>query len=115
MIFVMFPGQDFIPLCASFFACLIVGVELGMVIGIAANLCIILYGIARPSMQISWLTLNDNQKVLFIVPKQNLLFPSVNHIRESVISECKQRDDYSPVIIRGDHIYKIDSTTAKVG
>ncbi|XP_065220315.1 sodium-independent sulfate anion transporter-like isoform X1 [Planococcus citri] len=105
--------QDFIPLCASFFACLIFGVELGMVIGIAANLCIVLYGVARPSMKISWLTVNDTQKVLYIVPKQNLLFPSINHIRESIIDECKQRDDYSPVVICGDHIYKIDSTTAK--
>lgn len=124
------------PLCTSFFSCLFFGIELGMVIGIATNLCCILYGIARPSIQLSWLMVHNilfskrlphdeknfiskcfqvnNQKVIQVIPKQNLLFPSSGHIRELIIEECKKRDDYSPVVIDGSHIYNVDSTTAKV-
>ncbi|KAK7601820.1 hypothetical protein V9T40_009261 [Parthenolecanium corni] len=104
--------SDMIPLSTAFFFCLFFGIEIGMVIGIAVNLCVILYGISKPSIQISWLTVGD-QRVLYVLPKENVLFPATGRIREVIIEECTKRDDYSPVIIDGSHIYRIDSSTSK--
>lgn len=56
----------------------------------------------------------SNESVLYIMPKQNILFPAVAHIKEIITDECKKKDEYGPVVIDGSHIYKIDSTTAKV-
>lgn len=55
-----------------------------------------------------------DQRVLYVLPKENVLFPATGRIREVLIEECTNRDDYSPVIIDGSHIYRIDSSTAKV-
>lgn len=55
-----------------------------------------------------------DQRVLYVLPKENVLFPATGRIREVIIEECTKRDDYSPVIIDGSHIYRIDSSTSKV-
>jgi sodium-independent sulfate anion transporter 11 len=52
-------GVDLIPLAATFVACLLLGLDYGMLIGIGVNLMFILYNSARPKVQVRNLTVSN--------------------------------------------------------
>lgn len=51
-------GTDLIPLGATLLSCLLIGLEYGMIIGIAVNLLILLYHSARPPVDMKWLVVS---------------------------------------------------------
>lgn len=54
-------------------------------------------------------------KLVYFQPKQSLLFPASDYLREKIVESCTKSDDYSFVVLDGSLIYRIDTTTAKVG
>ena len=54
-------------------------------------------------------------KLMLFQPKQSLLFPASDYVREVIIEDCKKRDDFGFVVLDGSLIHRIDTTTAKVG
>jgi len=52
IIFLLFAESDLIPGLATFFACLVLPLEIGVLIGIGLNLVSILYHAARPKLLI---------------------------------------------------------------
>lgn len=52
---------DILPFLATFFACLLLTLEFGIIVGIMINMCIVLYKIARPKIYAV------NKKVIGIV------------------------------------------------
>lgn len=107
---------DLIPLGATFLCCLLLGLEYGMVIGIAVNLLILLYHSARPPVDTKWTEVNGCN-VLVVKPAQSLAFPSAEYVRAVIVADCNQHKDESQqtaVIIDGANLFHIDSTVAKV-
>lgn len=107
---------DLIPLGATFVFCLLLGLEYGMIVGIAVNLLILLYHSARPPVDMKWTVINGCN-VLLVAPAQSLAFPSAEYVREVIVADCNlHRDEsqQSAVIIDGANLLYIDSTVAKV-
>ncbi|KAJ1526898.1 hypothetical protein ONE63_008450 [Megalurothrips usitatus] len=107
---------DLIPLGATFLCCLLIGLEYGMIVGIAVNLLILLYHSARPPVDMKWVVVNGCN-VLLVTPAQSLAFPSAEYVREVIVADCNQHRDesqQSAVVIDGANLFNIDSTVAKV-
>jgi MFS superfamily sulfate permease-like transporter len=51
-------GVDLIPMIVTFIACLGIGLDYGMLVGIGINLMFILYNSARPKVQVRNLTVS---------------------------------------------------------
>ena len=51
---------------------------------------------------------------MYFQPKQSLLFPASDYVREVIVENCKMRDDFGFVVLDGSLIHRIDTTTAKV-
>lgn len=103
--------MDLIPYAVTLIASLFLGLEYGILLGIASNLIFVLHSSARPIITI------DNEKtphgdVFIVTPSSNLEFPSAEFLREKVIQNC----DYpkTTVLLNGKYISGIDATVAKV-
>ncbi|XP_073996219.1 sodium-independent sulfate anion transporter isoform X2 [Rhodnius prolixus] len=103
---------DLLPFITTLLACLFLGLEYGMLVGITVNLLFILYQSARPSVTLQWVWVSDSE-VLLVTPTQSLVFPATDYIREVIIQTCITKHSTAMVIIDGTHIHYIDSTMAK--
>lgn len=59
--------KDLIPTFVTFLLCLIVGVEIGILLGVAVNIVFLLYPSARPSMHIEKDKVKYHLIILFII------------------------------------------------
>ncbi|KAG7189458.1 hypothetical protein KM043_017154 [Ampulex compressa] len=103
---------DLVPLMVTLLSCLAIGLEYGMIAGIAVNLILLLYFAARPGLLIEERVV-DGFTILFVSPKQSLSFPAAEYLREQVMSWCDRRTDAIPVVVEGRHVLRIDATVAK--
>lgn len=104
--------SDLIPGLATFIACLILPLEIGILIGIGLNLVSILYHAARPKISIEMHKSRAGVEYLLITPDRCLIFPSVDYVRNLVTKHGMKKG--IPVVIDCSHIYGADFTAAKV-
>nr|XP_024214091.1 sodium-independent sulfate anion transporter isoform X3 [Halyomorpha halys] len=110
--------SDLVPFTCTLIACLFLGLEYGMIVGITVNLLFILYNTARPSVTLQWVwdthvTQVNDTEVLLVTPTQSLVFPASDYFREVIVGTSLTRGVPPKVIIDGTHIQYIDSTMAK--
>ncbi|KAH8310920.1 hypothetical protein KR044_003462 [Drosophila immigrans] len=103
---------DLIPGLSAFFACLVLPLQLGILVGIGINVVFILYQAARPKLRIETLSTPDGQRYLMLTPDRCLIFPSMEFVRK-VINKQGVKSTL-PVVIDCSHIYGADFTAAKV-
>ncbi|EDW67582.1 sodium-independent sulfate anion transporter [Drosophila virilis] len=103
---------DLIPGLGAFFACLVLPLQLGILVGIGINVIFILYQAARPKLRIETLSTPDGQRYLMLTPDRCLIFPSMEFVRK-VINKQGVKSTL-PVVIDCTHIYGADFTAAKV-
>ncbi|KAK7576133.1 hypothetical protein V9T40_012419 [Parthenolecanium corni] len=104
--------SDLIPGLATFIACLILPLEIGIIVGIGLNLMSILYHAARPKISIEIHKTKGGIEYLLITPDRCLIFPSVDYVRNLVTKHGMKKG--IPVVIDCSHIYGADFTAAKV-
>uniref|UniRef100_A0A7G3AYY2 Putative sulfate transporter n=1 Tax=Lutzomyia longipalpis TaxID=7200 RepID=A0A7G3AYY2_LUTLO len=104
---------DIIPFLVTVIACLVWGVDLGIVAGIASNLLFIIYDTARPRIQFKWFKV-DNDEILVVTPNQSLIFSSAEHFKNRLTKKViAQSNPNLLVIIDGHFVQKIDTTAAQ--
>lgn len=54
------------------------------------------------------------EDVLLVTPRESLVFPATEYLRQAIVQTSATKGPHSPVIIDGYHIHHIDSTVAKV-
>lgn len=104
--------SDLIPGVATFFACLLLPLEIGILIGIGLNLISILYHAARPKISMEILESRGGIEYLLLTPDRCLIFPSVDYVSALVTKHSIKQG--IPVVIDCSHIYGADFTAAKV-
>ncbi|XP_055632192.1 sodium-independent sulfate anion transporter-like isoform X2 [Toxorhynchites rutilus septentrionalis] len=103
---------DLIPFLATLIACLFVGLEYGMLVGIGINLCFTLYLTSRPQITHRIQRVNDTD-LLVITPDQSLIYSSAEYLKQSVL-KLSQRNLVDVVVLEGSAVAYIDSTVAKI-
>ncbi|XP_047106125.1 sodium-independent sulfate anion transporter-like [Schistocerca piceifrons] len=104
--------NDLIPGFATLFACLILQLELGILVGIGLNVVFILYNVARPKIMIETKKTAEGTEYLELTPDRCLIFPSVEYVCNLVVKHSMRND--MPVVINCSHIFVSDYTAAKV-
>ncbi|XP_075148829.1 sodium-independent sulfate anion transporter [Haematobia irritans] len=104
--------SDLIPGLATFIACLVLPLQLGILVGIGINIVFILYHAARPKLRVETLCTSNDIKYIMLTPDRCLIFPSVEFVRNVITKHG--RKSTLPVVIDCTHIYGADFTAAKV-
>ncbi|XP_050094860.1 sodium-independent sulfate anion transporter-like [Anopheles aquasalis] len=103
---------DIIPMVVTLVACLFLGLEYGMVVGIAINFVFVLYQTSRP--KISWeCKIIDSKALLIVTPDQSLVYSCAEYLKHQVIKTAT-KEAVDLVVLDGTHISSVDSTSAKV-
>ncbi|XP_011204094.2 sodium-independent sulfate anion transporter [Bactrocera dorsalis] len=103
---------DLIPGLGAFFACIVLPIQIGILVGMTINVIFILYSAARPKLRIETLEASNGIKYLMLTPDRCLIFPSVEFVR-NVINKHGRKSTL-PVVIDCTYIYGADFTAAKV-
>ncbi|ALC38932.1 CG9702 [Drosophila busckii] len=104
--------SDLVPGVLAFITCLVLPLEIGIMVAIAANQLYILYHSARPKITLEQLETEHGLKFLKITPDRCLIFPSVEFVRNMIIKSGSKSS--LPVVIDCTYIYAADFTAAKV-
>lgn len=95
----------FVTLIASLF----LGVEYGILIGIACNILLILYSSARPPVTINKESIG-HLDVMMVTPTASLHYPAAEYLRHQIIINS---DNHLDIVINGLYVISIDTTVAK--
>ncbi|XP_050297998.1 sodium-independent sulfate anion transporter-like isoform X2 [Anthonomus grandis grandis] len=101
---------DLIPFFATLICSLLLSLEYGIIIGIAANLVFVLYDSARPKLYIETTVFQD-RTVYIVQPKVALYFTCSEYLREHILKKCPGEN--TVVVIDGEFVRNIDGTVAK--
>ncbi|GJQ72228.1 hypothetical protein Trydic_g3319 [Trypoxylus dichotomus] len=101
---------DLIPFFVTLLACIFIGLEYGILIGIASNIAFVLYSSLRPPI-----TINEEKypegEVFIVTPTRGLQFPAAEYIKERVLKDCNSPN--ATVVVDGKYINSIDATVAR--
>lgn len=107
-------GIDVLPFFVTLLTCLLLGLELGMVIGISVNIFFILYMTSRPKTRINRYDINGCE-ILLIEPNQSLVYTAAEHLKSKILKHSlSDEHNISTVVIDGHFVWSMDSTVAKV-
>lgn len=102
--------KDLVPMFTTFSVCLLVGVELGILIGVATNIALLLIYAARPDIYIEKSQENNGTEYTRVKPSSSIHFPGVEHFRTAVLQAA---ETHLPVVIDCTFMQTTDFTTAK--
>ncbi|KAL0893135.1 hypothetical protein ABMA27_014766 [Loxostege sticticalis] len=105
---------DLVPAFATFAICLAVGVELGILAGVAVNVILLLYPSARPQLDAEIVTNSSGFSYVLVTVSNSLYFPGVEYIRQYVERAAKKQGGCSmPIVIDCRYVLGADFTAAK--
>lgn len=104
--------KDLIPTFATFILCLAIGVEYGILVGVAINVIFLLYPSARPNITVEKKITRYNTEYIMVTPGNSLYFPGIEFIKSSI---CKAglSSSHLPVVVDCRYILGADFTAAK--
>lgn len=106
--------KDLIPMFATFFLCLVIGVEYGILVGVGINLMFLLYPSARPTIHVEKCLTNSGTEYLLVTPGNSLYFPAVDFIKQFVgHAGIKEGSSQLPVVVDCRYVLGADFTAAK--
>lgn len=105
--------MDILPLIGALIACLLLGLEYGILIGVALNIVYVLYSTSRPNMEI-YVKSVHNQDILMVTPDQSLVFSSAENVKYKILKTALNNDNINFIIVNGQYVQTIDATVAKV-
>ncbi|CAH1180338.1 unnamed protein product [Phaedon cochleariae] len=97
---------------ATFVACLIVGVEYGILLGVGVNLTFLLHSSARPAVYVEKQKTPHGVEYMAITPENSLYFPAIDFIKSSV-GKAGMTSKHLPVVVDCRFILGADFTAAK--
>ncbi|XP_066250801.1 sodium-independent sulfate anion transporter-like [Euwallacea similis] len=104
--------KDLLSAFATFIFCLVIGVEYGILVGVAINIMFLLYPSARPGVQVEQCRTSNGKEYILITPGNALYFPAVDFIKTSVAKTGLSSKNL-PVVIDCQFILGADFTAAK--
>ncbi|XP_012285866.1 sodium-independent sulfate anion transporter isoform X2 [Orussus abietinus] len=101
---------DFLVMSITLLSCVFLGLEMGIGIGIAMNLALLLYFSARPSIVMK-VEQVDGRKTIHVVPEEAVTFPAAENLRINVMRLSEE--NLGNVILDCKNLKRIDVTVAK--
>lgn len=105
--------MDMLPFLVTLFACLFMGLEYGMIVGVGFNLIFILYHSARPRVLIHSYSVAGID-VAIVQSHDDLKYSAAEFLKEKVIDFVRINNNTKIVLLDGSEVFSIDSTVAMV-
>uniref|UniRef100_A0A1B0DCH0 SLC26A/SulP transporter domain-containing protein n=1 Tax=Phlebotomus papatasi TaxID=29031 RepID=A0A1B0DCH0_PHLPP len=103
---------EVLPFMVTLIACLLLGLEYGIVIGVGVNILFVLYSTARPSTPHDIRKISDTE-VLVVSPDQSLVFSAAENFKYKVLKyTLNAPDTLSLIVLNGHYVQSIDFTAA---
>lgn len=99
------------PLFVTFIAGLFLGLDYGIIVGVALNIFFILQKTARPKVTHE-VQVIGSKALIVITPDQSLFFSSSEYFRTVVTKLAHANDSIDWIIINGHYINHLDATVA---
>uniref|UniRef100_T1JAD8 SLC26A/SulP transporter domain-containing protein n=1 Tax=Strigamia maritima TaxID=126957 RepID=T1JAD8_STRMM len=103
--------SDFFILIITFFSCIFLGAEYGILVGIGISLLILLYNNARPTITVEKTSL-PNVEYIIVQPDRALYFPATDYLKYRVNKMASVNSEL-PVVFDGSHLTGPDFTIAQ--
>lgn len=107
---------DTLPFAVTIVACLFLGLEFGILIGMASHLLFVLYNTSRPDLQCECIEVGSAgdgvQQVILVTPDQNLYFSAAEYVKSKVLKAVAAHPDASTVVVHGHYVNYMDATMA---
>ncbi|CAG0895128.1 unnamed protein product [Darwinula stevensoni] len=100
---------ELVPWFATFLPSVLLGLDYGIVVGIAVDLILLLFDIARPKVVVQKRQLEDHNYMV-IKPEGPIVFPATEQVRNALIKKSRKNLDI-PVIMDCEKISTIDFTS----
>lgn len=107
----MFSGMDIIPFIVTLLSCLVLGLEFGIVIGIASNILFVLYNTSRPDVTCELVNVGA-QEVILVTPDQSLFFSAAEYVKYKVLKAVVTHSSTRLVVLNGHYVNHMDATMA---
>ncbi|XP_070071660.1 sodium-independent sulfate anion transporter isoform X1 [Drosophila takahashii] len=105
--------RELLPGAITFVMSLAVGVEIGLLLGVGADVAFLVYRAARPVLSVSKLQTSNGINYILIRPKHSsLYFPAIEWVR-SGISKALNTHGTAPVVLDCAHVHDFDFTAAR--
>ncbi|XP_016969700.1 sodium-independent sulfate anion transporter isoform X2 [Drosophila rhopaloa] len=105
--------RELLPGAITFVMSLGVGVEIGLLLGVSADVAFLVYRAARPDLSVSKLQTCNGINYILIRPKHSsLYFPAIEWVR-SGISKALTTHGTAPVVLDCAHVHDFDFTAAR--
>ncbi|RXG56619.1 Sodium-independent sulfate anion transporter [Armadillidium vulgare] len=106
---------ELIHLILTFVACLFIGLEWGILLGISVNLVCMLFKLATPTVSVDHANFpQSNYPFVLVTPNNGMLYPSSMHIRTVILKAgMKEGNGILPVVVDCSHIVDFDYTSLK--
>ncbi|KAH8239124.1 hypothetical protein KR032_001126 [Drosophila birchii] len=105
--------RELLPGAITFVLSLAVGVEIGLLLGVGADVAFLVYRAARPVLSVSKLQTSNGVNYILIRPKHSsLYFPAIEWVR-SGISKALTTHGTAPVVLDCAHVHDFDFTAAR--
>ncbi|GAB0100397.1 sodium-independent sulfate anion transporter [Sergentomyia squamirostris] len=103
---------EVVPFMVTLMSCLILGLEYGIVIGVAVNLLFVLYITARPNTDHNVRKIMDTE-TLILTPDQSLVFSAAENFKYKVLKyTLNAPNTIHLIIVNGHYVQSIDVTVA---
>ncbi|XP_055530534.1 sodium-independent sulfate anion transporter-like [Wyeomyia smithii] len=105
---------DMIPLIGTILASIFLGLDYGILVGIAINCCFLLYLMAAPKISMEVIMVEE-VSVLVVKPMQDLAFSSAEYLRERIVRAVMESYE-APVellVMDGTGVNFVDTTVTK--
>ncbi|XP_060653842.1 sodium-independent sulfate anion transporter isoform X1 [Drosophila nasuta] len=105
--------RELLPGAITFVMSLAIGVEIGLLLGVGADVAFLVYRAARPVLSVSKLQTINGMSYILIRPKHSsLYFPAIEWVR-SGISKALSTHGTAPVVLDCAHVHDFDFTAAR--
>lgn len=113
---------DLLPYVITFASSLLIGLEVGILIGIGVSIMILLYHMARPHIFAVVKITPANHPFLYVKPDRSIFFSSIDYMKIKIDQNLKELKQYIVtrsegqrryiVVVDGEHMFRTDSTFA---
>jgi len=114
---------DLLPYVVTFVTALLIGLEVGILIGIGVSLIILLYHMARPHIFTVVKVTPSGYPFLYVKPDRSIFFSSIEYMKIKIdknllhlhqYDAARITERYNVVVVDGEHMFRTDSTFALV-
>ena len=115
---------DLIPYFITFTSSILIGLEVGILIGIGVSIAILLYHMARPHIFTVIKVTPSEYPFLYVKPDRSIFFSAIEYMKIKIDQNLKHLELYMMknehnayryiVVVDGEHIFRTDSTFALV-